>query len=79
MPPPSDNYDEKNINEEWRDVEDEDFRANLASLHDVSLQEMFKGYYYDLALVQLSENADLQEKGITEAIMRSINTQEVQS
>ena len=29
IPPPEENFDQKNINEEWRDLEDEQFLANF--------------------------------------------------
>ena len=29
VPPTQDNFDQKNINEEWKDIEDEQFQANL--------------------------------------------------
>lgn len=32
IPPAQDNFDQKNINEEWKDLEDEQFIANEASL-----------------------------------------------
>ena len=28
VPPASDNFDQKNINEEWKDIEDENFKSN---------------------------------------------------
>ena len=36
VPPREDNFDQKNINEEWRDVEDEQFKANFTSLRRAS-------------------------------------------
>jgi len=48
VPPRDDNFDQKNINEEWRDLEDEDFKLNQTSLHRQSVQDLFGGYYYDL-------------------------------
>ena len=32
IPADADNFDQKNINEEWRDIEDEQFIAHQASL-----------------------------------------------
>ena len=32
IPPKEDNFDQKNINEEWRDLEDDAFKENFLSL-----------------------------------------------
>jgi serine/threonine protein kinase len=32
VPPKEDNFDQKNINEEWRDVDDEGFKENFRTL-----------------------------------------------
>ena len=32
IPPKEDNFDQKNINEEWKDLEDENFKENAVSL-----------------------------------------------
>ena len=47
VPPKEDNFDQKNINEEWRDLEDEQFKENFLSLRRQSIQSLFSGYYYD--------------------------------
>jgi hypothetical protein len=47
VPPKSDNFDEKNINEEWKDADDEAFKENHRSLHDKKVQEHFDDYYFD--------------------------------
>jgi hypothetical protein len=46
-PPKSDNFDEKNINEEWRDIDDDSFKENLRSLRKDSVQACFADYYFD--------------------------------
>ena len=48
VPPKDDNFDQKNINEEWRDIYDEDFQTNYQSLYEQSVQDLFCGYYYDV-------------------------------
>lgn len=50
MPLNEDNFDQRNINEEWRDVEDDDFIENEQSLQRQSIQAQFSGYYYDINL-----------------------------
>ena len=47
VPPKEDNFDQKNINEEWKDLEDENFKENAISLKRQSTQDLFSGYYYD--------------------------------
>jgi len=42
-----DNFDTKNINEEWKDVDDPEFKENTTNLRKNSVQELFNGYYYD--------------------------------
>lgn len=37
IPPQEDNFDQKNINEEWRDLEDEQFKANFQQLRKNSV------------------------------------------
>jgi len=32
VPPKEDNFDQKNINEEWKDVDDEGFKDNYKTL-----------------------------------------------
>jgi hypothetical protein len=79
IPPNEDNFDQKNINEEWRDLEDDDFKVNSTSLQKGSVQEMFSGYYYDYALMQLSQYEEVRESGITEQIVRNLAEQELAS
>ena len=47
IPAKEDNFDLKNINEEWKDLEDEEFKANLLVLRRNSVQSLFNGYYFD--------------------------------
>lgn len=47
VPPMEDNFDQKNINEEWKDLEDPEFKENLANLRRNSVQALFNGYYFD--------------------------------
>ena len=41
-----DNFDQKNISEEWKDVEDPEFKENVQSLRKNSTQAQFNGYYF---------------------------------
>jgi len=43
----ADNFDEKNINEEWRDADDDTFKQNHLSLRRQSVQQFFNDYYFD--------------------------------
>jgi hypothetical protein len=54
-PPRSDNFDEKNINEEWRDIDDDSFKENLRSLRKNSVQSCFADYYFDHQLEYLKD------------------------
>jgi hypothetical protein len=56
IPPKEDNFDLKNINEEWKDLEDEEFKANQLMLRRNSVQALFNGYYFDYQLAALSQN-----------------------
>lgn len=40
---------------------------------------MFSGYYYDYALMQLSQYEEVRESGITEQIVRNLAEQELAS
>ena len=42
-----DHFDQKNINEEWKDIEDEKFKENVLNLRRNSVQTLFNGYYFD--------------------------------
>lgn len=59
MPPKQDNFDQKNINEDWKDQEDEEFLANIVSLRRNSIQAQFNGYYYDYQLAAMNVNPGL--------------------
>jgi serine/threonine protein kinase len=54
VPPKEDNFDQKNINEEWRDVEDDAFKENFLSLRRQSIQTLFSGYYYDYQVAEIT-------------------------
>ena len=73
VPPQEDNFDQKNINEEWRDVEDDSFKANFASLRRTSTQSLFAGYYYDHEVASFTERDVVQRSGLNEVIMQTIN------
>ena len=47
IPPLEDNFDLKNINEEWKDIDDPEFKEHASSLRRNSVQTLFNGYYYD--------------------------------
>jgi hypothetical protein len=51
-----DNFDQKNINEEWKDIDDPEFKDNLTNLRRNSVQALFNGYYYDYQLAALAQN-----------------------
>lgn len=59
MPPKQDNFDQKNINEDWKDQEEEEFLANIVSLRRNSIQAQFNGYYYDYQLAAMNVNPGL--------------------
>jgi len=69
IPPKEDNFDQKNINEEWRDVEDEQFKQNHLSLRRQSTQTLFAGYYYDHEVASFTERDVVQRSGLNEVIM----------
>lgn len=69
IPLNEDNFDQRNINEEWRDVEDDDFIENEQSLQRPSIQAQFGGYYYDINLAQFAQNKEFRESGLTDAII----------
>ena len=54
FPPKKDNFDQKNINEEWKDLEDENFKENAISLKRQSTQDLFAGYYYDYQVAAIA-------------------------
>ena len=47
IPPAEDNFDENNINEKWKDLDDPEFKEHVTSLRNSSVQQQFNGYYYD--------------------------------
>ncbi len=55
IPPSEDNFDESNINEKWKDLDDPDFKEHAASLRKNEVQAQFNGYYYDHQLAELAE------------------------
>lgn len=59
MPPTADNFDQKNINEDWKDQEEEEFQQHLLSLRRNSIQTQFNGYYYDYQLAAMNINPGL--------------------
>ena len=54
IPPLEDNFDQKNINEEWKDIDDPEFKENLNNLRRNSVQALYNGYYYDYQLAALA-------------------------
>lgn len=53
IPPKGENFDQKNINEEWKDIEDPQYKETLGLLRRQSVQELFNGYYFDFNLAAL--------------------------
>jgi hypothetical protein len=51
-----DNFDQKNISEEWKDLEDPEFKEYTQSLRRNSVQAMFNGYYFDYQLAALANS-----------------------
>ena len=49
----------KNINEEWKDLEDPTFKENALLLRRNSVQALFNGYYYDYQLAALQNSGGL--------------------
>jgi len=49
-----DNFDQKNINEEWKDIDDPEIKENQTNLRRNSVQALFNGYYYDYQLAALA-------------------------
>ena len=58
-----DNFDQKNISEEWKDVDDPEFKENVQSLRKNSIQAQFNGYYFDYQLAALAQNQALIHTG----------------
>ena len=55
IPETDENFDQKNINEEWKDLDDPDFQEWQQSLRKNSVQAEFNGYYYDYQLAAFAE------------------------
>ena len=49
--------------EEWKDLDDPEFKENAASLRQKSVQEQFNGYYFDYQLAALAQNQALIHTG----------------
>ena len=79
IPPQEDNFDQKNINEEWRDLEDEAFKENALSLVRTSTQELFSGYYFDHEIASFTEKEAVQRSGLHDVISQTIAKLEVKS
>ena len=47
IPSEEENFDQKNINEEWKDLDDPEFIENSSNLRRGSVQSLFNGYYFD--------------------------------
>ena len=47
IPGDEENFDQKNINEEWKDLDDPEFKENSTNLRRNSVQALFNGYYFD--------------------------------
>jgi serine/threonine kinase 32 len=54
IPPLEDNFDTRNINEEWKDLDDPEFKENITNLRRNSIQELFNGYYFDYQLAAIA-------------------------
>jgi serine/threonine kinase 32 len=53
------NYHQSNIEEPWKDINDECFIEAEASLNQNDVQDQFTQYYYDAKLVQYSRRHDM--------------------
>lgn len=49
-----DNFDSKNINEEWRDQDSEKMKENTLLLRRNSVQNLFNGYYFDSTIAAIA-------------------------
>lgn len=49
-----DNFDSKNINEEWRDQDSDKMKENTLLLRRNSVQNLFNGYYYDNTIAAIA-------------------------
>lgn len=58
IPSEEENFDQKNINEEWKDLDDPEFKENSTNLRRGSVQSLFNGYYFDHQLAALANHQD---------------------
>eukprot|EP00343_Euplotes_focardii_P010720 CAMPEP_0205831590 /NCGR_PEP_ID=MMETSP0206-20130828/44456_1 /ASSEMBLY_ACC=CAM_ASM_000279 /TAXON_ID=36767 /ORGANISM="Euplotes focardii, Strain TN1" /LENGTH=140 /DNA_ID=CAMNT_0053136345 /DNA_START=244 /DNA_END=666 /DNA_ORIENTATION=+ len=84
-----DNFDAKNINEDWKDQDSDKMKENTLLLRRNSVQNMFNGYYYDstIAAIAGSKLSSIaqeipdpkQEKPEDESkkVTKNINTSEI--
>lgn len=79
IPPSDDNYDQKNISEEWKDLEDPDFIEWSQNLRRNSVQTEFNGYYYDHHLAALAQNQTMINTGYEKKNTRKENGGEGQN
>lgn len=49
-----DNFDTKNINEEWKDQDSDKMKENTLLLRRNSVQNLFNGYYYDSTIAAIA-------------------------
>lgn len=49
-----DNFDAKNINEEWKDQDSDKMKENTLLLRRNSVQNFFNGYYYDSSIAAIA-------------------------
>mmetsp|Transcript_29373 Transcript_29373/g.28970 ORF Transcript_29373/g.28970 Transcript_29373/m.28970 type:complete len:217 (-) Transcript_29373:8-658(-) len=49
-----DNFDSKNINEEWKDQDSDKMKENTLLLRRNSVQNLFNGYYYDATIAAIA-------------------------
>lgn len=49
-----DNFDAKNINEEWKDQDSDKMKENTLLLRRNSVQNLFAGYYYDNTIAAIA-------------------------
>lgn len=76
VPPQDDNFDQKNINEEWRDIEDEQFKENFLTLRSNSTQALFAGYYFDHEVASFQELNEVLQPDLNDVIKKTISTLE---
>jgi hypothetical protein len=51
-----DNFDLKNINEDWKDQDSDQMKESLLTLRWNSVQAQFNGYYFDHTLAAINSN-----------------------